>query len=81
MAIEMHASQLVYSVPGLLRLCAAIGDTIGANVDPGHLLWMGTRPVPPRPGSATDAVADVCGLRRVDHADDLQLDARRQHLE
>ena len=32
-------------------------------------------------GSATDAVADVCGLRRVDHADDLQLDARRQHLE
>ncbi len=31
--------------------------------------------------SATDAVADVCGLRRVDHPNDLQLDARRQHLE
>ena len=25
--------------------------------------------------SATDAVADVGGLRRVDHADDVQLDA------
>src|SRR5580658_3931155 len=35
----------------------------------------------PHPGSATDAVAAVCGLRRVDHPDDLQLDARRQHLE
>src|SRR5579859_4727561 len=32
-------------------------------------------------GSATDAVADVGGLRRVDHPDDLQLDPRRQHLE
>ena len=30
---------------------------------------------------ATDAVVDVCGLRRVDHPNDLQLDARRQHLE
>ena len=29
-------------------------------------------------GSATDAVADVGGLRRVDHPNDLQLDARRQ---
>jgi hypothetical protein len=32
-------------------------------------------------GSATDAVMDVCGLRRVNHPNDLQLDARRQHLE
>ncbi|HEY6409984.1 MAG TPA: hypothetical protein VIY29_21210 [Ktedonobacteraceae bacterium] len=30
---------------------------------------------------APDAVADMGGLRRVDHPDDLQLDARRQHLE
>jgi hypothetical protein len=28
-----------------------------------------------------DAVADVGGLRRIDHPDDLQLDARRQHVE
>ena len=32
-------------------------------------------------GSATDAVADVGGLRRVDHPNDLQLDQRRQHVE
>lgn len=34
-----------------------------------------------RPALALDAVADVGSLRRVDHPDDLQLDARRQHLE
>src|ERR1022692_2184652 len=33
------------------------------------------------PGSATDAVTDVGGLRCVDHPDDLQLDTRRQQLE
>src|SRR5262245_60508178 len=32
-------------------------------------------------GSAADAVADVGGLGRVDHPNNLQLDARRQHLE
>jgi hypothetical protein len=33
------------------------------------------------PGSATDAVTDVGGLRCVDHPDDLQLDTRPQQLE
>jgi hypothetical protein len=31
-------------------------------------------------GSASNAIADVGGLRRVDHSNDLQLDPRRQHL-
>ena len=44
-AVEMHANQLVYSVPGLLRLRAAVGDTVGANFDPSHLLWMGADPI------------------------------------
>src|SRR5204862_6316229 len=36
-----------------------------------------------RPGqaSAPDAIADMGRVRRVDHPDDLQLDARRQYLE
>jgi sugar phosphate isomerase/epimerase len=41
----MHANQLVYGVPGLLRLREAVGDTVGANVDPSHLLWMGADPI------------------------------------
>ncbi|KXP06562.1 sugar phosphate isomerase/epimerase family protein [Tsukamurella pseudospumae] len=44
-AVEMHANQLVYSVPGLLRLRAAVGDTVGANFDPSHLIWMGADPL------------------------------------
>ncbi len=44
-AIEMHANQLVYGVPGLLRLRAAVGGTVGANFDPSHLLWMGADPI------------------------------------
>ena len=31
--------------------------------------------------SATEAIADVCGLRGVDHSNDLQLDPRRQQIE
>ena len=44
-AVEMHANQLVYSVPGLLRLREAVGDTVEANFDPSHLLWMGADPI------------------------------------
>ena len=44
-AVEMHANQLVYGVPGLLRLRAAAGGTVGANFDPSHLLWMGADPI------------------------------------
>src|SRR5260370_3494997 len=38
-----------------------------------------TRPL--STGLAADAIADVGGLRRVDHPDDLQLHPRRQHVE
>ena len=48
-----------------VALCQALGRAI--------------RPTPST-GSATDAVAQVCGLRRVDHPNDLQLNARLQHL-
>ena len=44
-AVEMHANQLVYSAPGLRRLRAAVGETVGANFDPSHLLWMGADPI------------------------------------
>jgi sugar phosphate isomerase/epimerase len=44
-AVEMHANQLVYNVPGLQRLRREIGTTIGANFDPSHLIWMGADPL------------------------------------
>ena len=45
LAVEMHANQLVYSVPGLQKLRAEIGPVVGANFDPSHLLWMDADPL------------------------------------
>jgi sugar phosphate isomerase/epimerase len=44
-ALELHGNQLVYNVPSLLRLRAAVGPVIGANLDPSHLFWMGADPL------------------------------------
>ena len=44
-ALELHGSQCVYNVPSLFRLRGAIGDVIGANLDPSHLFWMGADPL------------------------------------
>lgn len=44
-AVELHGNQLVYNVPALLRLRAAIGPMVGANLDPSHLMWMGADPL------------------------------------
>lgn len=67
-AIEMHANQLVYSVPGLLRLRAAVGDVVVANVDPSHLLWMGADPI-----AAIEALAGT--IHHV-HAKDTRIEER-----
>lgn len=45
LAIEMHGNQIVFSVPGVLRLREEIGEIVGANLDPSHLIWMGADPL------------------------------------
>lgn len=40
-AVEMHGNQLVYSPATLLALRREVGDIVGANLDPSHLMWMG----------------------------------------
>ncbi len=45
LAVEMHGNQLVYNVPTLLRLRREVGDVVGANLDPSHLMWMGSDPL------------------------------------
>jgi len=67
-AIEMHANQLVYSVPGLLRLRDAVGDTVGANFDPSHLLWMGADPL--------TAIGALDGAIHHVHAKDTRIEDR-----
>jgi sugar phosphate isomerase/epimerase len=45
LAVEMHANQLVFNVPTLLRLRETAGDAVGVNLDPSHLFWMGADPL------------------------------------
>ncbi len=44
-ALEMHPGFCVYNPETLLRLREAVGDVIGANYDPSHLIWQGMDPV------------------------------------
>lgn len=40
-AFEMHPGFCVYNPTSLLKIREAVGDTIGANFDPSHLIWQG----------------------------------------
>lgn len=44
-ALEEFPSQLVYNPSTLLRLRDAVGDIIGMNLDPSHLIAMGADPI------------------------------------
>lgn len=40
-AFEMHPGFCVYNAETMLRLRNAVGDVLGANLDPSHLWWQG----------------------------------------
>ena len=44
-AFEMHPGFCVYNPETLLKLREAVGNVIGANFDPSHLIWQGIDPV------------------------------------
>lgn len=45
LCLELHGHQNVYNVATLMRLREAVGETVGANFDPSHLMWMGADPL------------------------------------
>ena len=45
LALELHGWQLVYNTETFCRLRDAVGDTVGVNLDPSHLFWMGADPI------------------------------------
>ena len=45
LCLELHGHQNVYSVGTFFRLRDAVGETVGVNFDPSHLLWMGADPL------------------------------------
>ena len=44
-ALENHGCQMVYNPSTLIKLRDAVGDMIGLNFDPSHLMWMGGDPI------------------------------------
>lgn len=44
-ALENHGCQLVYNPETLFKLRNYVGEMIGMNFDPSHLLWMGGDPI------------------------------------
>ncbi len=65
-AFEMHPGFCVYNPETLLRLRAAVGETIGANFDPSHLIWQGIDPVA--------AIRELAGAIYHVHAKDTKID-------
>lgn len=65
-AFEMHPGFCVYNPETLLRLRAAVGETIGANFDPSHLIWQGVDP--------TAAIRALSGAIYHVHAKDTRID-------
>jgi sugar phosphate isomerase/epimerase len=45
LCLELHGHQNVYSVATFFRLRDAVGETVGVNFDPSHLMWMGADPL------------------------------------
>ncbi|GAA4195268.1 sugar phosphate isomerase/epimerase [Microbacterium oryzae] len=66
LAVEMHANQLVFSVPSLQRLRDAVGPIVGANLDPSHLFWMGADPLA--------AIQELSGAIHHVHAKDTRIE-------
>ena len=65
-ALEMHPGFCVYNPETLLRLREAVGDAIGANFDPSHLIWQGIEPVA--------AIRKLTGAIYHFHAKDTKID-------
>ena len=65
-AFEMHPGFCVYNPRTLLRLREAVGDIIGANFDPSHLIWQGMDPVA--------AIRELEGAIYHFHAKDTRID-------
>lgn len=67
LGFEMHPGFVVYNPKTLLRLRGAVGEVIGANLDPSHLFWQGIDPLA--------AIRDLGPAIYHVHAKDTSLDA------
>lgn len=70
--LEMHPGFAVYNPQTMLRLREAVGETVGANFDPSHLLWQGIRPA--------DAIKHLGKAVHFFHAKDTYIDRRNTDI-
>ncbi len=68
-AFELHPGFCVYNPETLLKLRAAVGPVIGANLDPSHLFWQGIDPIA--------AIRELKGAIYHFHAKDTAVDPYR----
>ncbi|MDB5074900.1 MAG: xylose isomerase [Chloroflexi bacterium] len=68
LCFEMHPGMSVYNTASLLRLRAAAGESIAANLDPSHLWWQGMDPL-----EVVRALGPAVGFV---HAKDTRIDPR-----
>jgi sugar phosphate isomerase/epimerase len=71
-ALELHPGFCCYNPRALLRLREAVGETIGANLDPSHLFWQGIDPV--------DALKALKGAVYHFHAKDTRVVTTNVHV-
>lgn len=65
-AFEMHPGFCVYNPETMLRIRSEVGDILGANFDPSHLIWQGIDPVA--------AIRELSGAIYHVHAKDTKID-------
>lgn len=70
--LEMHPGFCCYNPETLLRLRNAVGDTVGANVDPSHLIWQGIDPA--------EAIRALDKAVQYFHAKDTAVDRRNTEI-
>jgi sugar phosphate isomerase/epimerase len=66
-ALEMHPGFCVYNPATLLRLHEATNVSVGANLDPSHLVWQGIDPIA--------AIRKLAGVIYHVHAKDTKIDS------
>lgn len=71
-AFEPHPGFMVYNPATVLRVREAVGEAVGANLDPSHLIWQGIDPVA--------AIKELKGAIFHFHAKDTRIDRRNMEV-
>lgn len=72
-AVEPHGGSSVYNLQTFFRLRDAVGETIGSNIDPSHIFWLGI--------DVMNFVAELGDTIILSHAKDVSVNERLLRLD